>query len=73
MPVPGVPESIAKDLNSLDALDRLQALDHWEKKGTKAPLDPVFEALEDENEAIRAKATEIIERQWAIERDREKG
>ncbi len=73
LPVPGVPESIAKDLNSPDALDRLQALDYWEKKGTKASFDPVFEALEDENEAIRAKATEIIERQWAIERDREKG
>lgn len=73
LPVPGVPESIAKDLTSPDAYNRLHALDHWEKKGTKASLDPVFEALEDESESVRAKATEIIERQWAHEREREKG
>jgi len=70
--IPGIPESIAKGLDSPDVRDRLRALEHWEKKGPKAPLDPVFEALEDENEAIRAKATSIIEQQWAIERERER-
>jgi len=73
VPFPGIPDSIAKGLESPDARERIQALDHWEKKETKAPLDPVFEAFEDENEAVRAKATAIIEQQWAIEREREKG
>lgn len=73
LPVPGIPESIAKGLDSPDARERVQALDHWEKKGSKAPLDPVFEALEDENEAVRAKATAIIEQQWVIERERKRG
>ena len=73
LPVPGIPESIAKGLDSPDVRDRLQALDHWEKKGSKASLDPLFEALEDENEAVRAKATAIIEQQWVIERERKRG
>ena len=74
LPVPGIPESIAKGLDSPDARSRLQALDHWEKKGVKQPsLDPVFEALEDEDDAVRAKATAIIEQQWAIEHERERG
>jgi len=73
VPLPGIPESIAKGLGSPDVRDRLRALDHWEKKETKVPLDPVFEALEDEDEAMRAKATEIIEQQWAVERERERG
>lgn len=72
LPVLGIPKSIAKGLDSLDVRDRIQALDHWEKKGAKPPLDPVFEALEDENDAVRAKATAIIEQQWAIERERER-
>jgi hypothetical protein len=71
-PVPGLPDAIAKDLDSPDARVRYRALDHWEKPGTKTPLDPVFEALEDEDEAIRAKATTIIEREWALEQEREK-
>jgi hypothetical protein len=73
VPVPGIPESIAKDINSPDARVRLRALDHWEKKGSKAPLLPLFDALEDEDDVVRAKATEIIERQWAIEREGERG
>lgn len=73
LPVPGIPDSIAKGLDSPDARVRLQALDHWEKKGSKAPLDPLFEAMEDEDEAVRAKATAIIEQQWTIEHERERG
>jgi hypothetical protein len=72
-PVPGLPDTIAKDLDSPDARVRYRALDHWEKPGIKTPLDPVFEALEDEDEAIRTKATTIIEREWALEQEREKG
>lgn len=69
-PVPGIPTAIAKDLDSPDARLRLRALDHWETKGAKAPLDPVFEALEDEDDAVRAKATAIIEQRWAADKER---
>ncbi|HSL05655.1 MAG TPA: hypothetical protein VK901_19195 [Nitrospiraceae bacterium] len=72
LPVPSIPDSIAKDLGSPDARARYRALDHWETKGTQAPLDPVFEAMEDEDEAVRAKATAIIEQQWAIEHEQKK-
>jgi hypothetical protein len=71
-----LPESIAKDLTSPDARDRYRALDHWESKnskGIKTPLDPVFEAMEDDDPAVRAKATAIVEQYWAAEQEREKG
>lgn len=71
LPLPSIPDSIAKDIGSPDARTRYRALDHWETKGTQAPLDPVFEALEDEDEAVRAKATAILERHWAMEQERE--
>lgn len=70
---PKLPESIAKDLDSPDARDRFRALNHWEEKdGAKAPLDPVFEAMEDEDEAVRGKATAIVEQRWAADHDRKK-
>ena len=50
---------------------RYRALDQWAVKDNKAPLEPVFEALEDEDEAVRAKATAIVERHWAMEQERE--
>ncbi|MBH0190156.1 MAG: hypothetical protein HP493_15295 [Nitrospira sp.] len=56
-----------------DARERFRALSHWEEKGeVKAPLDAVFEAMEDEDEAVRAKATAIVEQRWAAEHNREK-
>ena len=73
LPVPSIPDSIAKDIGSPDARTRYRALDHWEAKDSKAPLDPVFEAMEDEDEAVRAKATAIVEKHWAAEKEREKG
>jgi hypothetical protein len=69
---PKLPEPIAKDLASPDARDRFRALDHWEAKDSTAPLDPVFEAMEDEDEAVRAKATAIVEQRWAAEHERKK-
>jgi hypothetical protein len=73
VPVPGLPAAIAKDLDSPDARVRYRALDHWESKDNKAPLDPVFEAMEDDDPAVRAKATAIVEQNWAAEQEREKG
>jgi hypothetical protein len=57
-----IPKDVAKDLGSSDARDRFRALDHWEKKDNKAPMDPVFDALADEDPAVRDKAAAIIER-----------
>lgn len=71
--VANLPESIVQDLASPDARERFRALNHWEEKGEpKAPLDAVFEAMEDEDEAVRAKATAIVEQRWAAEHDRKK-
>ena len=64
-----IPESIAKDLDSPDAFMRLQAMNHWDTQGIKAPLDPLFAALDDEDGRVRIKATEIIERYYAIEQE----
>jgi hypothetical protein len=70
---PSIPQSVEKDLGSSDARVRYLALDYWEAKDSKAPLDPVFEAMEDEDEAVRAKATAIVEQYWAAEQEKEKG
>jgi hypothetical protein len=67
-----IPATVAKDLGSPDARDRYRALDHWEAKDGKTPLDPVFEAMEDDDPAVRAKATAIVEQHWAAEQEREK-
>jgi len=68
-----VPEAIAKDLSSPDARVRYRALEYWETKGAQASLDPVFEALDDEDPAIRAKASIIVEQHWTMEQERERG
>lgn len=67
-----IPETIANDLTSPDARTRYRALDHWDAKDSKAPLDQVFEAMEDEDEAVRAKATAIVEQYWAAEEEKER-
>lgn len=66
-PILNVPASIMTSLDSADPRVRYHALDYWEMKGTNAPLDPVFDALEDEDEAVREKAEAIVERRWAEE------
>ncbi len=71
--IPGVPDRVVRDLGSVDPRDRYRALEHWNVKGGTAPLDPVFEALEDEDEAVRAKAEAIVEKRWAEEQQKERG
>jgi len=68
-----IPDQIIKDLNSADPHTRSRALDYWEAKNAQAPLDPVFDAMEDEDFAVRNKAKTIIERHWAAEQERENG
>jgi len=66
-----LPDDVAQNLTSLDARVRYQALDHWDAKGGPAPLDPVFEAMEDEDPGVRARATAIVEQAWASEEEQE--
>jgi hypothetical protein len=56
---------VTKDLDSPYASIRLSALEHWEGNDLTTPLDPVFAALQDKDEAVQAKALEIIERRLA--------
>ncbi|HEX5544654.1 MAG TPA: hypothetical protein VFX10_04095, partial [Nitrospira sp.] len=67
--VSDVPEPVLKDLASLNPSTRLRALNYWDVKGSKLSLDSIFEAMEDEDEAVRARATAIIDLQWAIEQE----
>lgn len=71
MSISSIPFSVAKDLQSPEARDRYRALDYWDAKDSQAPLDPVFEAIEDDDPAVRAKATAIVEQYWATEEERE--
>jgi hypothetical protein len=66
-----LPTWIAQALNAPEVSVRLGALDTWAQQGAQAPLDPLIVALDDENEAVRAKAMTIIERQWVSEQDAE--
>ena len=61
-----LPIWIAQALDAPEASVRIQALDMWAQQGAKTPLDPLVVALDDENDEVRAKAMEIIERNWAI-------
>jgi HEAT repeat protein len=44
-------------------------LDYWATQGTKAPLDPLLDALEDEDEDVRTKAAKIAEQLWGIKQE----
>ena len=66
-----LPDSIAVDLASPYTNIRLKALDYWAKQGTKAPLDPLLEALEDDDAEVRKKAAKIAEEQWGIKQELE--
>ncbi|MGC4099557.1 MAG: hypothetical protein QM706_20880 [Nitrospira sp.] len=68
---PDIPEAIAKDLGSSDARIRFRALDYWETPSDQPPLTPVFEAMEDEDPAVRAKAAMIVERHMDLEQEQE--
>ena len=71
-PIANIPEVIAKDLASPDARDRYRALDYWDTpQRVDAPIDLVFEAMEDEDPAVRAKATAIVDHYWEEEQERE--
>jgi HEAT repeat protein len=72
-PTPNIPHRIASELASPNPRVRYDALNYWETKGTQASIDPVFEAMEDEDPFVRAKATTIIEQRWEAEQERERG
>lgn len=70
---PSIPHLVLTGLASPQADVRLRALDYWDTKDANAPLDAVFEAMEDEEEAVRARATAIIEQRWAAEEGKDPG
>lgn len=67
-----IPRSILTDLSSPEMKTRLRALENWENDGSKLPLDAVFDALEDEDEAVRTKAEAIVEQRWMAEQEKER-
>lgn len=67
-----VPPAIAMDLASPDARTRYRALDYWDNKENQVSLDPVFEAMEDDDPAVRAKATAIVEQYYSREQEGER-
>jgi len=66
-----MPVWIAQALDAPETSVRIQALDMWAQQGAKAALDPLVVALDDENDEVRAKAMEVIERNWAIDQKAE--
>lgn len=66
-----IPETVARSLGSPDARERYRALDYWETQGAQAPLDAVFEALDDDDAAIRAKAASIVEQHMDLEKEQD--
>ncbi|MEI8014037.1 MAG: HEAT repeat domain-containing protein [Nitrospira sp.] len=66
-----LPVWIAQALDAPETSVRIQALDMWAQQGAQAPLDPLVVALDDENDEVRIKAMEIIERNWAIDQKAE--
>lgn len=68
---PDIPDAIAKDLGSPDPHIRSRALEYWETQLDQPPLTPVFEAMEDEDPAVRAKAGTIVERHMDMVKEQE--
>ena len=66
-----IPDAIAKDLGSPDPHIRSRALEYWETQLDQPPLTPVFEAMEDEDPAVRAKAGTIVERHMDLVKEQE--
>lgn len=66
-----IPDAVAKDLGSSDARDRYRALEYWEKKDSKAPIDPIYDAMEDDDPSVRAKAAAILKQYMEAGEERE--
>ena len=60
-----VPAWMAKELNSPDVSVRLRALETWAQSAPVGAVDPLFLALEDNDERVQARANELIEQDWA--------
>jgi HEAT repeat protein len=58
-------------LASPDVRVRLWALDHWEQHAPRGSVDPLIAALDDEDEDVQARASEILERYWAVEQEQD--
>ena len=65
------PDWMSAALASPDVRVRLWALDHWEQQAPRESIDLLIAALDDEDEDVQARASEILERFWAVEQERD--
>jgi hypothetical protein len=65
-PLVGV-DRMSAALASPDVRVRLWALDHWEQYAPTGSIDPLIVALDDEDEDVQARASEILDRYWTVE------
>jgi HEAT repeat protein len=66
-----VPAWMAKALDSPDVSVRLRALETWAQSAPLGAVDPLILALEDKDERVQARATELIEQDMARESETE--
>jgi hypothetical protein len=59
-----MPAWIANDLASSDVHLKLQALDRWAQAAPVGSVDPLVQALEDEDDRIQEKALALLEEDW---------
>jgi hypothetical protein len=60
-----IPDWIANDLASPDAQVRLKAVEIWGQSAPSGAVDPLIQALEDQDEQVQARALELIVQDWA--------
>jgi HEAT repeat protein len=58
---------MAKDLASPDTQVRLKAVDRWAQQAPTGSVDPLIQALDDEDEQVQARALELLVQDWARE------
>jgi len=54
----------ANDLASSDVHVKLQALDRWVQAAPVGSVDPLVQALEDEDDWVKDKALALLEEDW---------
>jgi hypothetical protein len=59
-----VPAWMAKDLASSEINVKLQALDRWAQAAPVGSVDPLVQALEDEDDRVQDKALALLEEDW---------
>lgn len=66
-----MPDWMANDLASSDVHVKLQALDRWAQAAPVSSVDPLIQALEDEDDRVQDKALALLEEDWRRARENE--